>query len=79
MHGEIIARFIGDPEDSRTKIMGIKLGKKYPINIKKPGIFHRVCFKKVELIAEIITKRGTFGIPYESRYAFFNNWKIKRI
>ena len=80
MSGDILAKFIGNQEDERTKIMGIRVGQKYLVNLKNAGLMHKIHFGlNVNFIAEIITKKGKFGIPYESKHAFLNNWKVKKI
>ena len=75
---DVIARFVGNQEDTRTKLMGIKYGKKYQVSLKDSSWLHKFLYK-IDVLAEIQTKKGLIIVPYSNRDTFFLNWKIKKI
>lgn len=79
MTEKIQAKFIGNEQDELTRLMGIKFGKKYTVVVREPNWFEKFISKRgISLIAELSIKKTKYTIPYVSRYAFLNNWKIKR-
>jgi len=72
----MLARFKGNQEDFKTKLMGIKNNHKYFIEFEEKSFWKHLLTKKETVFLKVKTNRGVFSIPYLKKSLVFENWKI---